>query len=70
MTTCQMEGLNATVQDLGDKVYSLAEQNKGQERQGRGANVYGNEQYEQRQPYYHNMQQNAPRQQWLNPGQQ
>ena len=70
MTTCQLAGLNAAVKDLGDKVHSLAEQNKGQERQGRGANAYGNEQYEQRQPYYHNMQQNAPRQQWLYPAQQ
>ena len=67
MTTCQLARLNAAVKDLGDKVHSLAEQNKGQERQGRGANAYGNEQYEQRQPYYHNMQQNAPRQQWLYP---
>ena len=39
MTTCQLAGLNAAVKDLGDKVHSLAEQNKGQERQGRGANV-------------------------------
>ena len=59
MTTCQLAGLNAAVKDLGDKVHSLAEQNKGQERQGRGANAYGNEQYEQRQPYYRTMQQNT-----------
>ena len=67
MTTCQLAGLNAAVKDLGDKVHSLAEQNKGQERQGRGANAYGNEQYEQRQSYYHTMQQNAPQQQWFYP---
>ena len=67
MTTCQFAGLNAAVKDLGDKVHSLAEQNKCQERQGRGGNAYGNEQYEQGQPYYRTMQQNAPRQLWLYP---
>ena len=30
MATCQLAGLNAAVKNLGDKVHSLAEQNKGQ----------------------------------------
>ena len=65
MTTCQLAGLNAAVKDLGHKVHSLAEKNKGEERQGTGANAYGNEQHKRRQPYYLTMQHNAHRQQWL-----